>query len=296
MPATRSGRSTRSREIVARAHEVGALTYVDAVAYAPHGPIDVRALDTDFLVCRAYKWFGPHLGRAVRQGRGLRPLPAFKVRPAHDRFETGTAAFESIAGHARGDRLPARRRARVRRRRGAPGAADASERRRELVAGDDRDRRLRARAGRAGSSTGSGRSRGVTIHGIVDPSPVRRERVPTVSVSIDGVAPRAAAEALGRDGHLRVGRRLLRDRAHRAARQGRGRRRAAPRASSTTTPPTRSTARSRPLERIAAGREPTRRRSIRRRLARRSTRPSCAGSSGCGSATRSPRTAATSTA
>ncbi|MEP6639751.1 MAG: aminotransferase class V-fold PLP-dependent enzyme, partial [Chloroflexota bacterium] len=47
------------REIVARAHEVGALTYVDAVAYAPHGPIDVRDLDTDFLACSAYKWFGP---------------------------------------------------------------------------------------------------------------------------------------------------------------------------------------------------------------------------------------------
>jgi cysteine desulfurase family protein (TIGR01976 family) len=49
-------------EIVARAHEVGALTFIDAVAYAPHGPIDVRALDTDFLACSAYKWFGPHLG------------------------------------------------------------------------------------------------------------------------------------------------------------------------------------------------------------------------------------------
>ena len=50
------------REIVARAHEVGALTFVDAVAFAPHGPIDVVDLDTDFLACSAYKWFGPHVG------------------------------------------------------------------------------------------------------------------------------------------------------------------------------------------------------------------------------------------
>ena len=122
-------------EIVARAHEVGALTFVDAVAYAPHGPIDVRALDTDFLVCSAYKWFGPHLGALYGKAEVFDRLPAFKVRPAHDRFETGTAAFEFIAGtlaatdylrdvgRSYGDVA------------GAPGAADASERRRELVAG-----------------------------------------------------------------------------------------------------------------------------------------------------------------
>src|SRR5919106_4306344 len=86
------------REIVTRAHEVGALAYIDAVAYAPHGPIDVRALDADFLVCSAYKWFGPHLGALYGKAEVLDALPAFKVRPAHDRFETGTAAFESIAG------------------------------------------------------------------------------------------------------------------------------------------------------------------------------------------------------
>ena len=87
-------------EIVARAHEVGALTYVDAVAYAPHGPIDVRALDTDFLVCSAYKWFGPHLGALYGKAAVLDRLPAFKVRPAHDRFETGTASFELIAARS----------------------------------------------------------------------------------------------------------------------------------------------------------------------------------------------------
>ena len=185
-------------EIVARAHEVGALTYIDAVAYAPHGPIDVRALDTDFLVCSAYKWFGPHLGALYGKADLLDSLPAFKVRPAHDRFETGTAAFESIAGtlaatdylrdvgRSFGDVT------------GASGAADASERRRELVAGMtaivDYERELVGRL-----IDGLGAIRGVTIHGIADRGRAA-ERVPTVSVSIDGVAPRAAAEALGRQG------------------------------------------------------------------------------------------------
>ena len=134
-------------EIVARAHEVGALTYVDAVAFAPHGPIDVQALDTDFLVCSAYKWFGPHLGALYGKEEVLDRLPAFKVRPAHDRFETGTASFESIAGmlaatdylrdigRSYGDVA------------GAPGAESASERRRELVAGMVAIVGLRARAG-----------------------------------------------------------------------------------------------------------------------------------------------------
>jgi cysteine desulfurase family protein (TIGR01976 family) len=185
-------------DIIERAHEVGALTYIDAVAYAPHGPIDVRALDTDFLVCSAYKWFGPHLGALYGKAEAFDRLPAFKVRPAHDRFETGTASFESIAGtlaatdylrdigRSYGDVA------------GAPGAADASERRRELVAGMtaivEYERALASRL-----IAGLGAIRGVTIHGITDPAR-GAERVPTVSVSLDGVAPRAAAEALGRDG------------------------------------------------------------------------------------------------
>jgi cysteine desulfurase family protein (TIGR01976 family) len=186
------------REIVARAHEVGALTYVDAVAYAPHGPIDVQALDTDFLVCSAYKWFGPHLGALYGKAAILDALPAFKVRPAHDRFETGTAAFESIAGTlAATDYLRdvGRSYGDVG---GAPGAADASERRRELVAGMtaivDYERALVARL--IGGLEGIP---GASIHGITDPAR-GAERVPTVAISIEGVNPRAAAEALGRMG------------------------------------------------------------------------------------------------
>jgi cysteine desulfurase family protein (TIGR01976 family) len=186
------------KEIVARAHEVGALTYVDAVAFAPHGPIDVRDLDTDFLVCSAYKWFGPHLGALYGKAEILDRLPAYKVRPAHDRFETGTPSFESIAGMlaatdylrdvGRGQGDPTN----------APGAANASERRRELVAGmvaiAAYERELVTHL-----IDGLETIKGVTIHGITDRSRFG-SRVPTVSVSTDGVSPRAAAEGLARDG------------------------------------------------------------------------------------------------
>jgi cysteine desulfurase family protein (TIGR01976 family) len=186
------------REIVARAHEVGALVYVDAVAYAPHGPIDVQALDADFLVCSAYKWFGPHLGALYGKAEVLDRLPVFKVRPAHDRFETGTAAFESIAGTlAATDYLRdvGRSYGDVTR---APGAEHASERRRELVAGmmaiQEYERELVTRL-----IDGLESIDGVTIHGITDRSALA-SRVPTVSVSIEGVHPQAAAQALGRAG------------------------------------------------------------------------------------------------
>ena len=91
------------REIVARAHEVGALTYVDAVAYAPHGPIDVQALDTDFLVTSVYKWFGPHLGRLIRQGGGPRS-PAGLQGPAGARpVRDGDPVVRVDRRDARGD-------------------------------------------------------------------------------------------------------------------------------------------------------------------------------------------------
>lgn len=90
------------RRVVELAHAVGALTYIDAVQYAPHCPIDVRALDCDFLVCSAYKFFGPHMGILYGKHELLERLPAYKVRPAHNeppgKFETGTQNHEGIAG------------------------------------------------------------------------------------------------------------------------------------------------------------------------------------------------------
>lgn len=88
--------------IAADAHAAGARVFVDAVHYAPHGPIDVRALDCDFLVCSAYKFFGPHQGLLFGKVEHLERLHAYKVRPADDelpgRFETGTQNHECMAG------------------------------------------------------------------------------------------------------------------------------------------------------------------------------------------------------
>lgn len=85
-------------------HSVGGLVYVDAVQYVPHGVTDVRALDCDFLVCSAYKFFGPHQGILWGREALLGNLPAYKVRPASDalphRHETGTLSHEGMAGSA----------------------------------------------------------------------------------------------------------------------------------------------------------------------------------------------------
>jgi cysteine desulfurase family protein (TIGR01976 family) len=89
-------------KIVKMAHEAGALVYVDAVQYAPHGPIDVQSLGCDFLVCSAYKFFGPHVGVLYGRYDLLDELTAYKVRPAPNslpgKFETGTLNHEGIAG------------------------------------------------------------------------------------------------------------------------------------------------------------------------------------------------------
>lgn len=85
-------------ELVRRAHEAGALTFVDAVHAAPHLPIDVQAVGTDFLACSVYKFFGPHAGVLYGRREALAALPTYKLRPAYDRFETGTLNHEGIAG------------------------------------------------------------------------------------------------------------------------------------------------------------------------------------------------------
>ncbi|MBN1218795.1 MAG: cysteine desulfurase-like protein [Anaerolineae bacterium] len=88
--------------IAALARNVGAWLWVDAVHYAPHGPIDVQALGCDFLVCSAYKFFGPHVGVLWGRLELLQELPAYKVRPANPdppyKFEIGTQNHEGIAG------------------------------------------------------------------------------------------------------------------------------------------------------------------------------------------------------
>jgi cysteine desulfurase family protein (TIGR01976 family) len=89
-------------KIVRLAHERGAMAYIDAVHYAQHGPIDVRALDCDFLVCSTYKFFGPHMGVLFGKREHLTQLQAYKVRAntnaIPNRWEWGTLNHECIAG------------------------------------------------------------------------------------------------------------------------------------------------------------------------------------------------------
>ena len=90
------------KEIVALAHQAGALAYIDAVHYTPHGLIDVQALDCDFLVCSTYKFFGPHMGVLFGKREHLTRFRPYKVRPLTDaipyRWEYGTLNHECIAG------------------------------------------------------------------------------------------------------------------------------------------------------------------------------------------------------
>jgi cysteine desulfurase family protein (TIGR01976 family) len=92
------------QQIIQLAHQKGALAYIDAVHYAPHGSIDVRALDCDFLVCSTYKFFGPHMGVLFGKRQHLQGLQPYKVRANTNAipncWEWGTLSHESIAGIA----------------------------------------------------------------------------------------------------------------------------------------------------------------------------------------------------
>ncbi len=185
----------------ALAHAAGAWLYVDAVHYVPHGPIDVQALNCDFLVCSVYKFFGPHLGALYGRFELLESLPAYKARPAGDgpphKFETGTPSFEAMAGTtAAVDYL-----ASVGRRYGAELA--------EQYAGFE-DRRLDLKAGMAairGYETGLCRRLvtglqeipGLRIYGITDPARLD-QRVPTLSFTLEGISPQEMARRLSEAG------------------------------------------------------------------------------------------------
>jgi selenocysteine lyase/cysteine desulfurase len=92
------------KEIVRLAHAAGALAYIDAVHYGPHGLIDVAALDCDFLVCSTYKFFGPHMGVLFGKREHLQRLRPYKVRPNTNAipncWEWGTLNHECIIGIA----------------------------------------------------------------------------------------------------------------------------------------------------------------------------------------------------
>jgi cysteine desulfurase family protein (TIGR01976 family) len=178
------------KTIVEMAHAVEALTYIDAVQYAPHGPIDVQALGCDFLVCSAYKFFGPHVGILYGKLDLLDRLSAYKVRPADDhppyKFETGTLNHEGIAGTRAAIEYLAQL------------AGGGGTRRQRIVAGMTAIRQYEQTLSTRLIS-GLRRIKGLKIWGITDLAQLDR-RVPTVSFTLEGHNPREVAEYLGRRG------------------------------------------------------------------------------------------------
>lgn len=189
------------------AHEVGALAWIDAVQFAPHGPIDVQVLDADFLVCSSYKFFGPHLGILYGKAAHLEKFPAYKVRPssneAPDRWETGTQNHEGLAGlvgvidylamlgrecspyYSYAFNTESR------------GKSNSSRQRELMIAMQaimDYERKLSAQL-----LAGLREIKGIKIYGITNPEELGM-RVPTVACNIEGHSPRELAEYLASQG------------------------------------------------------------------------------------------------
>ena len=189
--------------IISWAHEVGALTWIDAVQFAPHGPIDVQRLDADFLVCSSYKFFGPHLGILYGKAEHLASFPVYKVRPASDlapdRWETGTQNHEGLAGLIGViDYLAMVGREQSARYHAAFRDAEGTS----LYSGRQRDLKVAMQAimeYERGLSAyllaGLREIHGMHIYGITNPAQLD-QRVPTVICTIDGHTPRELAELL----------------------------------------------------------------------------------------------------
>jgi cysteine desulfurase family protein (TIGR01976 family) len=181
-------------EIVKLAHAVGAIVFVDAVHYAPHGPIDVCDIDCDFLACSVYKFFGPHIGVLYGKHEHLARLQPYKVRPSSDavpdRWETGTHNIEGLAGVSGAITyladLGARLDAKAQTRRDAIQTA--------FRAIQQYERELAERLVR-----GLQQIRGLQIYGIQDFSRFD-QRTPTLAIRIGTIPPRDIAEKLGDSG------------------------------------------------------------------------------------------------
>jgi cysteine desulfurase family protein (TIGR01976 family) len=187
------------RTVCHKAREAGALSYIDAVQSVPHVATDVQDLGCDFLVCSAYKFFGPHQGILWGRRKILESLDPYKVRPAPAGipgcFETGTQSHEGMAGTAAavdyfawiGETLAGDYHARNQRYTG---------RRRYLRAALDYLYDYEQGLARH-LVDGLQQLPGVRVQGITEPSAMAR-RVPTVSFIVDNVAPNEIAEALAR--------------------------------------------------------------------------------------------------
>jgi cysteine desulfurase family protein (TIGR01976 family) len=181
--------------IAGRARSLGAWVWVDAVHYAPHGPIDVRALGIDFLVCSAYKFFGPHLGILWGRRELLEELRVQQVRPAPrsspEKFETGTKNHEGLAGLVGAFEYLAE----------LGGARDAARREDLAVPLAQAMRSIRTYESSLASQLldGLGSLRGLRIHG---PSTLADldKRVPTFGFTLDGVASAEVSRQLAEQG------------------------------------------------------------------------------------------------
>jgi cysteine desulfurase family protein (TIGR01976 family) len=174
------------REVARLAHDAGALCFVDAVHFAPHGAIDVAALGCDFLACSVYKFFGPHVGVLFGRRDAMERIKAYHLRTVRpilpDKFEVGTQNHEGIAGTLGAlEYLESI----------APGAASRRERLRAALSAIQRyELGLSARLLEVFS-----RLPLVHIHGITDPARLA-ERVPTFAITVDGFSPREVAARL----------------------------------------------------------------------------------------------------
>ncbi|HIK56818.1 MAG TPA: cysteine desulfurase-like protein [Synechococcales cyanobacterium M55_K2018_004] len=178
-------------QIVRLAHAVGAWVFVDAVHYAPHGPLDVRSLHCDFLACSAYKFFSPHVGVLYGKREHLERLHPYKVRTAPNEipycWETGTQNFEGLAGVIASIDYLAEL--------GRQIAPTGTHRRSELMAAmtgiQEYERTLsEALIPRLLEIPG------VTLYGITDPARFSW-RTPTVGIRIAGYSPAQLARELG---------------------------------------------------------------------------------------------------
>jgi cysteine desulfurase family protein (TIGR01976 family) len=185
-------------EIVRLAHEAGALVFIDAVHYAPHGAIDVRALDCDFLACSPYKFFGPHSGCVFGKREHLMRLRPYKVRPAAetmpDRWETGTQTHELIAGVAAAIEYLADLG-----RRSAGEKSDSQMPRRDAILASYRAIRAHEMGLAARMIEGLLDIPGLRFFGISDPARFGH-RVPTVAIRVAKHTPLEIATFLGERG------------------------------------------------------------------------------------------------
>ena len=182
------------QETIRLAHDVGAVTFIDAVHYAPHGLIDVKAIDTDFLACSSYKFFGPHQGILYGKREQLQRLRPYKLRVCSeklpDRWETGTQNHECMAGvTAAIDYI-----ADV----GRHHSSEVHTRREAIVAAHEvfqqHERELATQL-----ISGLLAIPGLTFYGITDPAKFD-QRTPTVAIRMEGYTPRELAERLGERG------------------------------------------------------------------------------------------------